>query len=52
MRTMTSTELYLRLLRYVKPYWRIFALGILGMAVVAATAPYALFLLVLTLREE
>ena len=39
MRTMTSTELYLRLLRYVTPYWRIFALGILGMAVVAATEP-------------
>ena len=39
MRTMTSTELYLRLLRHVKPYWRVFVLGILGMAVVAATEP-------------
>jgi subfamily B ATP-binding cassette protein MsbA len=39
MRTMTSTELYLRLLRYVTPYWRVFALGILGMTVVAATEP-------------
>jgi len=39
MRTMTSTELYLRLLRYVAPYWRVFALGIFGMTVVAATEP-------------
>ncbi|MGH8640223.1 MAG: lipid ABC transporter permease/ATP-binding protein, partial [Burkholderiales bacterium] len=34
---MTNTALYLRLLRHVKPYWHVFALGILGMAVVAAT---------------
>ena len=39
MRTMTSTELYLRLLSHVKPYWRVFALGVLGMAMVAATEP-------------
>ena len=39
MRTMTSTELYLRLLGHVKPYWRVFVLGILGMTVVAATEP-------------
>ena len=39
MRTMTSTALYLRLLSYVKPYWRVFALGILGMTIVAATEP-------------
>ncbi|MGH8703098.1 MAG: ABC transporter transmembrane domain-containing protein, partial [Burkholderiales bacterium] len=39
MRTMTSTELYLRLLSYVKPYWRVFALGILGMVIAAATEP-------------
>ena len=39
MGTMTSTELYLRLLSYVKPYWRVFALGILGMMIVAATEP-------------
>ena len=39
MRTMTGTELYLRLLSHVKPYWRVFALGVLGMAVVAATEP-------------
>ena len=39
MRTMTSTELYLRLLSHVKPYWRVFAFGILGMIIVAATEP-------------
>jgi subfamily B ATP-binding cassette protein MsbA len=39
MRPMTSTQLYLRLLRHVKPYWRMFLLGILGMVVYAATAP-------------
>src|SRR5512135_3457496 len=36
---MTSSQLYLRLLGYVKPYWRAFALSILGMAVTAATEP-------------
>ncbi|HEY7658455.1 MAG TPA: lipid A export permease/ATP-binding protein MsbA [Burkholderiales bacterium] len=36
---MTSTQLYLRLLRHVRPYWRMFLLGILGMVVYAATAP-------------
>ena len=35
----TSTQLYLRLLGYVKPYWRTFAISILGMAVAAATEP-------------
>jgi subfamily B ATP-binding cassette protein MsbA len=39
MTRMTSTELYLRLLRYVAPYWRVFAAGILGMILVAATEP-------------
>jgi len=39
MGAMTSTELYLRLLSYVKPYWRVFAFGILGMIIVAATEP-------------
>ena len=34
---MSNTQLYLRLLGHVKPYWRVFALGILGMALVAAT---------------
>src|SRR5512135_1590543 len=36
---MTSSQLYLRLLGYVKPYWRAFALSILGMVVAAATEP-------------
>ncbi len=36
---MTSSELYLRLLRYVMPYWRIFAIALLGMVVVALTEP-------------
>ncbi len=36
---MTNTALYLRLLAHVKPYWRIFALGIAGLVVVAATEP-------------
>ncbi len=36
---MTSTQLYLRLLRYVRPYWRVFAISIFGMAVAAATEP-------------
>jgi ATP-binding cassette, subfamily B, bacterial MsbA len=36
---LTSTQLYFRLLGYVKPYWRTFAISILGMAVTAATEP-------------
>lgn len=36
---MTSAELYLRLLSYVRPYWRAFAVSMLGMAVVAASEP-------------
>lgn len=36
---MTSSQLYLRLLGYVKPYWRIFATSILAMAMAAATEP-------------
>jgi len=35
----TSSQLYFRLLGYVKPYWRTFAISILGMAVTAATEP-------------
>ena len=35
----TSTELYLRLLAYVKPYWKAFAISILAMIVVAASEP-------------
>ena len=36
---LTSTQLYLRLLGYVKPYWRTFAISIIGMAISAATEP-------------
>ena len=39
MRHMTSTELYLRLLHYVAPYWRVFALALAGMVIVALTEP-------------
>jgi subfamily B ATP-binding cassette protein MsbA len=39
MERMTNTGLYLRLLRYVKPYRRAFALGLLGMVAAAATEP-------------
>ncbi|MBI4937128.1 MAG: lipid A export permease/ATP-binding protein MsbA, partial [Nitrosomonadales bacterium] len=35
----TSARLYLRLLGYVRPYWRAFAVSVLGMAVTAATEP-------------
>ncbi len=34
---MTSTQLYLRLLAQVRPYWRVYALAILGMLITAAT---------------
>ena len=37
MQQMTSTQLYFRLLRYVKPYWGVFALSIVGMLLSAAT---------------
>ena len=37
MQQMTSIQLYFRLLRYVRPYWGIFALSILGMLITAAT---------------
>ncbi len=36
---LSSAQLYLRLLGYVKPYWRTFAVSILAMAVTAATEP-------------
>ncbi|BBJ00419.1 lipid A export ATP-binding/permease protein MsbA [Ferrigenium kumadai] len=36
---MTNSQLYLRLLGYVKPYWRAFAISIIGMVVAAATEP-------------
>ena len=37
MRRMTSTELYLRLLRHVSPYRHVFGIALLGMVVVALT---------------
>ena len=36
---MTSGKLYLRLLGYVRPYWRAFVLALLAMALVAALEP-------------
>jgi ATP-binding cassette, subfamily B, bacterial MsbA len=45
MSEMTSTQLYFRLLRYVKPYWPMFAASIAGMALSAATEPLAAGLL-------
>lgn len=36
---MTNSQLYLRLLSYVKPYWRTFLLSIVATAVTAATEP-------------
>ena len=35
----TSREIYLRLLGHVRPYWRVFALGLVVMVGVAATEP-------------
>jgi ATP-binding cassette, subfamily B, bacterial MsbA len=35
----TSRELYFRLLGYVRPYWRVFAVAIVGMILTAATEP-------------
>jgi subfamily B ATP-binding cassette protein MsbA len=35
----TSQELYLRLLSYVRPYWRIFAIGTVALVLTAATEP-------------
>ena len=37
MQEVTSTQLYFRLLGYVKPYWGVFALSIVGMLITAAT---------------
>ena len=34
---MSSTQLYLRLLAQIKPYWRVYALAIFGMLLTAAT---------------
>jgi len=38
-KTVTSRQLYFRLLGYVRPYWKVFGLAILGMAATAATEP-------------
>lgn len=35
----SNRALYFRLLRYVKPYWRVFALAVIGMVGTAATEP-------------
>ena len=35
----SSIQLYLRLLGYVRPYWRVFAVSVVAMTVVAATEP-------------
>src|SRR5210317_1960887 len=37
--SMNSKDLYLRLLRYVFPYWKVFAASILGTVAFAATEP-------------
>ena len=36
---LSSKALYLRLLRYILPYWRIFAISVIGTIAVAATEP-------------
>lgn len=36
---MNSRQIYLRLLRHVKPYWRVFLLSIIAMVALAATEP-------------
>jgi subfamily B ATP-binding cassette protein MsbA len=38
-RQSTSGQLYLRLMRYVRPHWRTFAVSILSMVLAAATEP-------------
>jgi subfamily B ATP-binding cassette protein MsbA len=35
----TDIDLYLRLLRYVRPYWRMFLISIISMVILAATDP-------------
>jgi len=39
MPALTSSQLYLRLLRYVAPYWRVFALALLGITIVGISEP-------------
>ncbi|MBU0689421.1 MAG: lipid A export permease/ATP-binding protein MsbA [Gammaproteobacteria bacterium] len=38
-RKLTSGQLYLRLMRYVRPHWRTFSVSILSMVLAAATEP-------------
>jgi ATP-binding cassette, subfamily B, bacterial MsbA len=38
-KTATDLDLYMRLLGYVKPYWRMFIISVLSMIVLAATDP-------------
>ena len=38
-RPANTRELYLRLLRYVVPYWKVFAIAIVSIVVLAATEP-------------
>ncbi len=38
-RPVSSRELYSRLLGYVRPYWRVFAIAVVGMVITAATEP-------------
>ena len=35
--TQSSVQLYLRLLGYVKPYWHVYLVSVLGMVVFSAT---------------
>jgi ATP-binding cassette, subfamily B, bacterial MsbA len=37
--TASSLQLYLRLLSYTRPYWRVFSVSILALVVIAATEP-------------
>ena len=37
--TASSREIYFRLLSYVRPYWRVFAVALIGMVVTAAAEP-------------
>ena len=55
MQQMTSIQLYFRLLRYVRPYWGIFALSILGMLMPASGDPKRdreIFLKILTMYDH
>ncbi len=47
----TPSQLYLRLLAYVRPHWRVFALSIAAMAALALTEPVLPWLLKLVLDE-